>query len=741
MTSKAIRYTAYLLSTAAAVALCAPGPSAEAQDVAPSVAGVLDEIVVSARKRDENLQDVSSTVSALSAAELGRRFDTDVRDFANAAPNVVIDDLQQGPGGVAATTIRGIGVADVEKSIDPAVGVVLDEIYLGTSSGNLVKAIDIDRMEILSGPQGTLFGRNAIGGVINLTRSRPTQELTGKARLTYGNYNTRNIEGLVSGGVTDWAALKVTGAWNRTDGFITNRTLRRDGQRETFSALGSQLLLTPTDKVEVSVSYDMQRTKTDPPQLLNMAKPTDLFCSVYGQCATSLTVPQSGDRYVSVGNDGSPRRVPGKDAKFDMELLITKGKWIISDDYDLQYIFGRMTTDERIYQDFDATPLLLYETDRPAKYDQNTHEVRLTKSNGPLTFVAGGYYWDSGYTINLVSHIGFAVPNTILDIPQTVTQTTESYAGFFEADYKVLDALKLTVGGRYTHDKKTSLVNGGGIAMTTPAEKSWSKFTPKASVSYNFTDDVMAYFLFSSGYRSGGFNGRPNSVAAANFPYNPEKVNNFELGLKSQLLDNRLRFNASAFLMKYKNKQEDVDVPVPSSSIGRENRTVNASAADLKGFEASVTAVITEEFSLSGNLGYLDAKYKRFLADTNNDGVVDDNTRLKLRRAPKWNYTISGTYEREFGETGKGWLQADMHYLGAHEITFLNNPAVRNKGQYLLDGSLNYLLSSTNTQISLFARNLLGEDGYVVGYDVQGIWTYAAARSPRTFGVALTQKF
>lgn len=729
-----VSYSALLLSSVAALATTA----AVAQEAA---SGVLEEIVVSARKRTENLQDVSASVSALSQGELARRFDSDVRDFANSAPNVVIDDLQQGPGGVAATTIRGIGVADVEKSIDPAVGVVLDEIYLGTSSGNLIKAIDIDRVEVLSGPQGTLFGRNAIGGVINLTRSRPTDELTGKARVTYGNYNTRNLEGLVSGAVTDWAKVKVTGAWNRTDGFIYNKTLKRDGQRENFSALGSQLLLTPMDNLEVSVSYDTQRTKTDPPQLLNMSKSTDLFCAVYGQCAASLTEPQGGNRYVSVSNDGSPSRTPGKDAKFDMDLLISKAKWKISDDYDFTYIFGRMTTDERIYQDFDATPLTLYETDRPAQYHQNTHEARLTKSNGPLTFVVGGYYWDSAYTINLVSHIGFAVPNTVLHIPQTVTQTTKSYAGFFEGDYKIMDAIKVTVGGRYTHDKKTSLVNGGGITMTTPGEKGWSKFTPKASISYNFTDDVMAYFLYSSGYRSGGFNGRPNSVPAANFPYNPEKVNNFETGLKSQLLDNRLRFNASAFLMKYKNKQEDVDVPVATSSIGRENRTVNASSADLKGLEVQLTAVITDELTLSGNAGYLNAKYKNFLADTNNDGIADDNTNLKLRRAPKFNFTVSGTYEREFGTTGKGWVQADMHFLGAHEITFLNNPAVRNGGQYLLDGSLNYLLTNTNTQISFFARNLLGENGYVVGYDVQGLWTYSAARSPRTFGIALTQKF
>jgi iron complex outermembrane receptor protein len=703
---------------------------------APTNEAGLEEIVVTARKRVENLQDVSGSVSALSAGELARRFDSDVRDFANSAPNVVIDDTQQGPGGVAATTIRGIGVADVEKSIDPAVGVVLDDIYLGTSSGNLVKAIDIDRVEVLRGPQGTLFGRNAIGGVINLSRSRPTQDLSGKARVTYGNHNSLDLEALVSGGLTDWAALKVTGAYRKTDGWMFNRTLNQDGQREEFSAFGTQLLLTPTDKLEVSFSFDHQNTDQDPPQLQNLAKPTDLFCSAYQQCAQGVGVPQSGDRYVSL-SDGRL----GKNANFHMNLGIGKAKYSITDDLDVQYIYGLMKTGEAIYQDFDATPLTLYHTDRPAKYRQDTHELRITQGgDGPLTFVVGGYYWDSSYTIDLASYIGFAVPGVVLTIPQHVRQTTKSYAGFFEADYKIFEKLKLTVGGRYTKDKKSSGVEDANIhTLANPVKADWSKFTPKASLSYEVTDDIMVYGLYSRGYRGGGFNGRPTTVSTATVPYNPETVDNFEAGAKTELFDRRLRLNASFFFMKYKDKQEDVDVPAPIGT-GRENRTINAATAEMKGFEVDFAARVAQGLTISGNAGYLDAKYKRFLADTNNDGIIDDNTRLKLRRAPKWNWTVSGVYEREVGP-GTGWLQTDLHYIGPHEITFLNNPALHNKGQYLLDGSLNFRLNSTGTQVSVFARNILNEKGWTIGYDVQGLWSYGAARPPRSYGVALTQTF
>lgn len=729
--------TRLLLSASVALSASIWAAPVNAQGAAPEADDTqygLEDIVVTARKREENLQDVSSSVSALSANDLDRRFDSDVRDFANASPNVIIDDTQQGPGGVAATTIRGIGVADVEKSVDPAVGVVLDDIYLGTSSGNLVKAIDIDRVEVLRGPQGTLFGRNAIGGVINLARSRPTQELTGKARITYGNYNTLDLEGLVSFGITDWAAIKVTAARRSSDGYIYNRFYNQDGQRSDFTAFGVQLLLTPTPELELSFSFDDQNTDQDPPQLQNLARPTDLFCAVYNQCAQGVGIPQSGDRYVSLA-DGPLR----KNAFFDMNLGIAKARYEIADDLDIQYIYGRMETDEAITQDFDATPLTLYHTDRPAKYEQDTHEIRLTKGgDGPLTFVVGGYYWDSAYEINLISYIGFAIPNVILALPQDVRQTTKSYAGFFEGDFKITDALKITVGGRYTKDKKTSGVRDGNIqTFDDPRKESWSKFTPKAAISYNFTDDIMFYGLYSRGYRSGGFNGRPTTVNTATVPYDPETVDNFELGFKSEFLDNRVRLNGAVFHMKYKDKQEDVDVPAPIGT-GRENRTINASTAELSGVEIDFTARVTEAFTLSGNLGYLDAKYKDFLADTNNDGVIDDNSDLKLRRAPKWNWSVSANYEADIG-SGTGWIQGDIHYIGKHEITFLNNPALRNGGQYMLDGSLNYRLE--NTQFSVFGRNLLKEKGWTIGYDVQGLWSYGAPRPPRTYGVSVTQTF
>lgn len=750
---RAKAFSISLMATAAAVTIAST--PAFAQDMGESAAvennRSLEEIVVTARKRAESMQDVPASISALSATELERRFDSDVRDFANSAPNIVIDDTQQGPGGVAAVYIRGIGVADVEKSVDPAVGVVFDDVYIGQSSGSLLKAIDIDRVEVLRGPQGTLFGRNATGGVVNLARSRPTYETTGKARLTYGRFDTLKVEGVASTGLSDNVAVKVSGAYERSDGYMHNLIYDQPGQRSEFYAISGALLFEPTERLELQFSYDHQKTKQDPPQLLAFTKPTDLFCAGYELCSPAPGVPTSGSAYDSISNGRLE-----KNAEFQLDMAIAKASYDISDDFQFDYIFGWLKTDEEIYQDFDGGPLTLFHTDRPARWRQTTNEFRLTKGGtGPLTFVVGAYFWDSRYNINLKNYIGFAGA-PLLTSTQDVTQTNKSWAIYGESDFEITNGLTLTLGARYTKDRKSSIVNDGTIftyddeielnptsetpgviVMAAPEKESWKKFTPRVSLRYEVNDDVMVYGLWSRGYRGGGFNGRPSTIGAATVPYDPETLDNYELGFKTELAGGRVRFNGAAFVMKYDDMQQDLDVPAPGSSTGRENRTINASSAELKGFELDITARATEGLTITGNLGYLDAKYKDFMGDIYNTGTEIDASFLKIRRAPKWTWNIGATYEQDIGSNATAWVTASVHHIGGHEITFLNNPDLRNDGQYLIDTSINVRFDKTT--VSLFGKNLGNEKGWTIGYDVQNVWSYAAPRPRRTWGIALTQ--
>lgn len=711
-------------------------------------ADALEEVVVTARKRSENLQDVGGAVSALSAADLARRFDVDLQSFANAAPNVIIDDLQQGPGSPAAISIRGIGTTDVEKSFDPTAGVVLDGVFIGANSGAMLKALDLQGMEILRGPQGTLFGRNSIAGVINVTRRKPGNELGGEVRLGYGNYNDVQADGYLNVPVSDQFAFKVGGAKRQRDGWFKNATLGKDVGNLDYWNISPSFLWKPADGIEVYYRFDQSKQTQDANTVQNMAQPDQLFCIVYEQCAQSVSSPQSGDRLTVLQNGD------GGSSFFKTQMHVLQAKWEFAPDYQFDYIFGSFKTKEEVYQDWDGTPLTLYHTERPANYYQRSHELRITHTgDGALTYTAGLYQWDSGYRIDLLSYIGFlgaiGVPvplDYVAEVAQTVEQKTKSTAAFFEADYKFTDALTLTVGGRYTKDKKQSGLIDAGMpdlatlgSLSNPFRKDWSQFSPKVSLRYRIDEDLMVYGLYSQGFRAGGFSGRPGTYEAASIAYNPEKVDNVEAGWKAQFLDNRVRLNGSVYVMKYKKKQEEQSVPT-SVGTGQQTIVLNAATATLKGFELELAANLGSGFSVNASFGYLDAGYDKFADPI--DGT--DLTYLKLRRAPKTTLTLSPSYEWN-AMNGQFWVQADAHMVSATELTFLNSPQSHNGSTTVLDASLNF--RKDKLTVSLWGANLTDEDNWTQAYDVgtsrafAGLWTYAATRPPRTYGVRLQYGF
>ncbi len=738
-----------------------------AADLACAQETALQEVVVTARKREENLQDVGAAVIAVSPQQLDRRFDKDLQDFANAAPNVIIDDLQQGPGSPAAISIRGIGTTDLEKNFDPTAGVVVDGVFIGVNSGAMVKALDLQSVEILRGPQGTLFGRNSIAGVINITRQRPGSELSGEVRAGYGNYSDMQLEAYLNVPVSDQLAFKVAGSWNDRDGYFYNRTLGKDSGKQEFYSISPAIVWRPTEDLEFYYRFDRNRQDQDSNTVMNLAQPEQVFCFFYDQCAPSLTTPQSGDRYVALQNE------PGDGASFDSDMHVFDARWNVAPGYQLEYLYGNFTTDEKVTQDWDGTPLTLYHTDRPATYEQNSHELRLTHvTDSPLSYTLGAYYWKSNYRIDLLSFIGFGeaigfwpcpLPGQdpsmtrnclVVAIPQTVVQHTESYAGFVEGDYQFSDAWTLTLGGRYTKDKKDSgLIDASIIAqpgdlgsLSNPFKKEWNEFTPKASLRYRYSPDLMFFGLYSKGFRAGGFSGRPNQYSVAAIPYDPETVDNFEVGMKSEWMDHRVRLNASAFFMKYKDKQEEQSVPAPGGT-GQQTIVVNASTADIRGLEVELLMLPATGWALAFTLGLLDSKYTNFTeldATTPDPNDVVDIGYLKLRRAPEVTATVTPTYEWP-ALGGQMWVQASWHYIDKLELTFYNTPQGHNPSQNVVDASINY--QRDNTTISLWGLNLTEEDSWSQAYDVfntrtfPGLWTYTTTRPPRTYGLRVTQKF
>lgn len=754
-----MRKSSVLLSAASAVAVGLLGQNSFAAEESADTGG-LEEITVTARKRSENLQDVGVSISALGASEIARRSDVDLQTFANIAPNVIINDLQQGPGSPAAISIRGVGTTDVEKNFDPTVGVVVDGVFIGVNSGAMIKAIDLQSMEILRGPQGTLFGRNSVGGVINVTRSKAsTDGFSGAVRAGAGNNGDLQVDGYVNFAVSEKFAFKLGVAKRDNDGWYFNRTRNTDVGKVEFLQLSPSFTFKPTDNLEISYRFDKTEQDQDANTVVNMAQPNQAWCFFYSQCAQNLDAPQSGDRYTVLQNGNGTYQT-----YFDSDLHIANIGWDVNEGNRVEYVFGKFSTDEKVFQDWDGTALTLYHTDRPATWDQVSHELRWVHSGDRLDYTVGVYAWDSDYRIDLRSYIGFGdllfgLPmGTVLTVDQTVVQNTKSKAAFFEGDYKLTDALTLTIGGRYTKDDKDSGVIDPSMVSTDPMNpqlppggnlnspfaESWSEFTPKVNLRYRLNPDAMVYGLYSKGYRAGGFNGRPGAFFAAQTPYDPETVDNFELGWKSEWMDGRVRLNGSVFLMKYDDKQEEQSVPT-TVGTGQQTLVTNAARAEIKGLEVDFLAKISDNFTLGGNVGVLDSKFKE-LVDTDPATPVGqrDLSRLKLRRAPELTATLSPNYTWNVG-TGSMWVQADLRYVDDQELTFLNSPQSHVDAHEVLDASIGYRLN--NTTVTLWGMNLTDDDSWTQAYDVgtsvtfPGLWTYAAARAPRSYGIRVSHNF
>jgi len=732
----------------------------------------LEEIMVTARKREENIQDVAIAMTALSQTEIDRTFARDLKDLSSISPNLVIDDTAQGPGGVAAIYIRGVGVADVEKSFDPAVGVVVDGLFIGANTGSILKSIDIARIEVLRGPQGTQFGRNTIGGVINVERTKPTGVYGAKFRASYGNYDTYGIEGIFNFPLTDSIAVKLSASkHDQRKGYYKNVVSGQSIGSENYESVGVNVLWTPNDSMELEYTFNHENTDQDTPPLLNTGQPQHLFCAVYGYCSPSVDSTITGDRRAvasvalrppdpngSIFNVSTTDQLLPTDfnANFNSYTHIVEFRWAINDDYSFDAIYGHWNSSEKVFTDWDGTPEMLYHTDRPADWKQDSLELRMTNGGSDaFSWVAGVFLWKSSFDIRLRSYIGFAAPGLVLDIAQFGYQDTKSRAAFFEGDYRFTDNWTLTVGGRYTKDKKTSRARGfvdtsiplsGGApvdfapGLSGDPKDSWNQFTPKVSVKYQYNDDSMAYASWTNGYRSGGFNSRVNSYSEAITPYNQETVTNYELGIKTETMNKRLRLNADVFWMNYKDKQEEIHLPDTLSGTGQKTVVANAATAEMKGAELELQANVTDNLYVRANVAYLDASYKDFLFDDDGNPATPmvDYSYLKPRRAPKWTGNIDATYEWPVGENSV-WARVSYHYIASDYTDFTNAPELRNAPQNLIDASINYDYGTT--RFSLFGRNLTNEDGYMIGYDVAGIWSYAATRPPRTWGVEVTFQF
>lgn len=769
MTKHAVRSrfqpTSKTLVMASAVALAASFSSPPAFAEVSKL--TLEEVLVSARKRDESLQKVPVSVTAL-GKQLATASIRTLRDIQSYAPNININK-NGGGAGAASISIRGVSYQEVDKSLDPSVGVILDGVYLGTNVGQLINNFDIERIEVLRGPQGTLFGKNTTGGVINIVRAKPKNEFGGEVRLGTGSWDLLDAKGVVHFPVVkDKLAAKVYATDTSDDGWLTNTTLNEDTARTDVRNFGFSLLATPTDALEIQFSYDNLEDHSDLNGGHNFTPDDSVGCATLAPLGDLNVIPGITPDIISTStvcaslDTGSDKdHVSMNDhqiASVDTDAYTLRAQWTL-DSGAITYIGGYRENEEFRRNEFDASAADYLSLDFAQDYEQTSHEINFTSSfSSKFEFVVGLYYWESEYfqrSDTFGAAYNFFVGERPLDSSSFLTQNQEttSYAAYFQGDWHITEKLTATLGVRHTEEEKelhgqtpTALLADGTIytdmgvnppSVSTVAEDDWSETSPKVGLSYQINEDVLLFGTYSEGFKSGGFFGRNTTVGGLTTSYDPEYVATTELGVKSDWADGRVRVNATVFSTDYDDKQEENLIPLADGNVG--TTVSNASSAEIQGLELEVTAAVTEGLRIHLSYGYLDAQYNDYNADINGDGTVTNNDHLKLRRAPENTLGVTASYTGNFGSVGFG---ADVTYRWQDEMETIadNDPLGTVESHGIWNASTDFTFCK-NYQLSIYGRNLADERFVTSVINIGPLSSFGAYNQPRNWGAELRFRF
>ena len=770
--------TPRILPLAGAVMLALP-------TLAQAQAPALEEVLVTAQKRTESLQDVPVSVSAISGDQVREGMISGMSDVALETPNF---NMTQFNIGEPQYFIRGIGNTLDSAASDAAVATFVDEVYIGRPGGASTDLYDLERIEILRGPQGTLFGKNVVGGAISLYTKRPSQEFEGSISGTYGDRDLGVVQGLVTGPLTDTLAGKLVAQTKQQDGYVKNVIDGNDYQDQDNNSARGQLQWDPNSDLSILLGADYSKDKVNGNcrnvNNLELHDPIGL-AGFYPEVIEAYT---GGDnrKCASTANAFQNREVSGGLLRVD---------WAVAD-ATLTSITAYREMDYHHSEDLAGlpeglTPFNLVDAAKENS-DQFSQELRLASAGDQkLNWLVGAFYMEENVDRkeNFVGSFGPPlVPGTAIllngDIDFTQKAKTTSYAAFAQIDYAFNEQWSVSVGSRYTYDKKDikqGLVNNedpefdtavlagalgvppsvihaifapqeavilgipangpanlGAFAATgdtsllafpyqTKADDDWNKVTSSASVNWNFSDDGMLYLSFAQGYKSGAFVSSVTNPEAAAVPLEPEEVDSWELGLKSEFLDNRLRVNASVFTMDYKDLQ--VFRLVGSLLVG-----ANAKATS-EGVELDVTGLVTENWTLQANYAYLDATY-----DTFKDGAVDFSGN-DLPRAPQDSFFVRSSYRTPLpGGSEIDWV-ASYAYTGSFYFESSNSPASKGDSYGVIDASATWTSPQDTWMVSVWGKNLDDKE-----YRVHTILSNIAGTvdlwgEPRTYGATVKYNF
>ncbi len=710
----------------AGLPLAALAMPALAQDAPASGTGALDEVMVTAQRREQGIQTVPVAVTAIDPATIERRQVVDSKALVYNVPNLT-GNSNVGQATANSFFMRGIGTTENLATADTSVGLYLDDVYIARQGANNFNLADVERIEVLRGPQGTLYGRNTNGGAIKIVTKKPGPDTEGSLRASYGNHDRWDLRLSGNTALTDTLYARANFLTQQGDGYLRNSTLGKDVNDLDYMGGRIALRQIASEAVEINLALDYSRDVTN---------------GNYTSDIAGVLRPSTGD----VRNVVSGLEARGEAKTWGGALHVD---WSMSDSLQFKSITGYRSTDQDLNMDLSDQPVPLYNLLQLQESEQLSQEFQLSgELTERLNFVTGVYYFDESSDV-LISDRVRATPVAVQNQwNKDYTVDVESYAVFGQVEYDI-GPVTLIAAGRYTWEDRgftvvqTSTLPGplfnyttadlvalGALGQPIDVDREFSKFTPKLGVNWQVTDNLFAYASFTEGFRSGGWTGR--ALRSDQFVnVDPENVESWEVGLKATLLDGRIRWNTSLFTMDY----TDLFNTLTVAGV----YTVATADAVIEGAETEFTLRATPWLDLFVNLGYLDTKY---------EGDKPVNLADELQRAPQMQAKAGFSVDHPIA-SGSLLVNADVVYTDNYLVTPANlaitapllPPGVDTTGDFtLVNASVGYRWNDAKYEVIASCTNCFDEN-YFEGGTYIGAYAAVWSGAPRFYKLGFGVKF
>ncbi|MDT0508472.1 TonB-dependent receptor [Novosphingobium sp. MMS21-SN21R] len=706
------------------------------------------DIVVTAQRRSEKVQDIPVAISAFGAEQIERSGVVSIENIAPRVPSFYF-------GSFGATRpqlyIRGIGTRSFDPGSESSVGVFSDDVYMGRSSGSFGTMKDIERVEVLRGPQGTLYGRNTIGGAINVISKAPTPEFTGNFEAGVSNFDGYEVFGAVSGPIAgDKIMFRAAGWTVQRDGYVRNVATGKAFQGIDNKGGRLRVTLAPVDQLKIDLTAEFTED----------GDASGFGGFNQGTFGAPGVVFFKGGRRVPTVNTGDLREGT---LSFDPFLDRNARSLIGRIEYEGEaFTLTSISANRRLRtkdgRDLEGSSLSVLDQLSREKSQQFTQEVRLTSApdgslslGGKIDWILGGFYYrDTSvradtFVLGTDSAVRAAAGTSATDVASS-DYKIESYAVFGQAVIHLTDALDVTLGGRYSHDSKRAVQTGTttdgapiiAAPFTTTNSATYKSFDPRIVVSYKLSGDANVYASYSTGFKSGGFQYVPFSKAQADVLFAPEDIKAYEVGFKSEWLDRAFLFNVAGFKYDYKNLQVSRIILAGNAPV---SLITNAASSTIKGVDLEIGLRPTRNFRINIAYGYLDAKYDNYAFN-----ATTDFSGTRMVRAPKHSMNMGAEWEAELGGDTRLILRADyaltgtfFHEPGEGNIRFGTGiPLTREASYGLLD--LRATLSNGPWQLTAYASNA-GDVSYRRTVNALGSTVVGFAGAPRIYGAKIGYSF